>query len=84
MSKPNIVTNKAALPYKPMKVIRQGFKMDLPDEKQSGMYNMRKRTDDEEIESMDTSNDKKQFKKEVDDLYLGPQKMIELQKNLED
>lgn len=55
LSKPNMTTIKSVLPaalIKPTKVVKKKFMMAPPDEKQSGMYNLKPSVDDEVVESL--------------------------------
>ena len=86
MSKPNLIGNQAKLPFniKPKNVVKKTFKMDLPDEKQSGMYNIKRRVDEDVVESLQDNNDgrssqmlgsqnrQSQVKTAVKDIQLGP------------
>lgn len=56
LSKPNLISNKAVLPaqIKPFKVLKgkKPFVMAPPDAKDSGMYNLKKREEDEVVDSL--------------------------------
>ena len=55
MSKPVFGGNKATLPsaiIRPGKYQPKKFQMDLPDEKQSGLYNLKRDEDDDVVESL--------------------------------
>lgn len=87
MTKPNLIANKAVLPsqLKPKLISKQKFQMAPPDEKQSGMVNFKARMEEDVVESMDINNERKPLNKpQVKEVQLGPQKLKEHQKNLED